>query len=722
MVLGVYLALGVVYSLVTPPLEASDEFKHYPYTQYVQTRRALPVLDPEVCKWPGPDDCPWLQDGGQPPAYYALMGLLTSWIDTSDLHQVRRMNRHAFVGNPSQICNKNLIIHDPERERFPWHGAVLAIHLIRFLTLGFGAGTVLLTYLLARDLFPDQPDLHLGAAAVTAFTPMFLFVHGAVNNDGMTSFVGCLFLLLTVRLVRDGLAGPLPWWRYGLMGAVVGLFLLTKLSGLAALILLSLLLTWLAWRKKSLRPLLLGLSTVVVIAALIAGWWFLRNLRLYGSPTALNVFITIQGVRPDTPTLRDWWEEFGTFRWTYWGLFGAVNVMAPRWFYTLFDLLTLVSLAGLVRARPVRRPLQAIPLLWLAILFVSVLRWTWIYFSFQGRLVFPGIAGASTFFLLGLRAWVPARHRPKLTAGVAILFFTVAALLPFLSIRPAYIPPRPLDEVPESARIEPVDMGGAARMVGWELEPQTVRPGESVQVVVYWEAVDDGREVISFARLLGREHQLVGDVNRYPACGMVPMARWQAGQVWRDPYRIPVAEGAAAPNRLRVEVGLYDPERDETLGVVRVGEVKLAPPQGRPEPAHRLEVELADGVSLLGYDLEPEVSEPGGEVRLTLYWKARGTPSTDYQVLVHLLGEGAEPVAQADAPPLGGEYPTGMWTAGEVIPDPHTLLLPADLPSGEYRLLVGMYDLETMGRLARLDGGGDTIELPTPLCLPPCIR
>jgi hypothetical protein len=100
---------------------------------------------------------------------------------------------------------------------------------------------------------------------------------------------------------------------------------------------------------------------------------------------------------------------------------------------------------------------------------------------------------------------------------------------------------------------------------------------------------------------------------------------------------------------------------------------------------------------------------------VTLYWSVREPPSVDYQVFVHLLGEGPEPVAQGDAPPLNGDYPTGMWAPGEVIADPHPLVLPEDLPPGRYRLLVGMYDLRTMARLARLDGLGDAIELPPPL-------
>jgi len=103
---------------------------------------------------------------------------------------------------------------------------------------------------------------------------------------------------------------------------------------------------------------------------------------------------------------------------------------------------------------------------------------------------------------------------------------------------------------------------------------------------------------------------------------------------------------------------------------------------------------------------------PGEVVTLTLYWEAREAPLADYQVFVHLVGDVPEPVAQGDGPPLLGDYPTTMWAPGEIVADPHLVAFPADLPPGQYRLLVGMYDLETLARLARLDGAGDSVEIP----------
>ena len=76
--LGLFVTLAVVYSVVTPIFEAGDEVWHYPFVQYLATGHGLPVQDPNV-------KTAWEQEGGQPPLYYALSALATFWIDTGDL-------------------------------------------------------------------------------------------------------------------------------------------------------------------------------------------------------------------------------------------------------------------------------------------------------------------------------------------------------------------------------------------------------------------------------------------------------------------------------------------------------------------------------------------------------------------------------------------------------------------------------------------------------------
>ena len=95
---------------------------------------------------------------------------------------------------------------------------------------------------------------------------------------------------------------------------------------------------------------------------------------------------------------------------------------------------------------------------------------------------------------------------------------------------------------------------------------------------------------------------------------------------------------------------------------------------------------------------------------MTLFWSPRGRPSRDYTVFVHLLDSQEQIRGQADSPPRAGRYPTSIWDAGEVIADLHTLSLGPDLPAGEYRLAIGLYDPETGERVGIVDGNGQITE------------
>jgi hypothetical protein len=138
-----------------------------------------------------------------------------------------------------------------------------------------------------------------------------------------------------------------------------------------------------------------------------------------------------------------------------------------------------------------------------------------------------------------------------------------------------------------------------------------------------------------------------------------------------------------------------------TYGTVD-GEPALAPTAGAS-------VSLGDRVSLAGYDVPAGAWQPGDVVPLSLFWKQLTTLEEDYTVFVHLLDGSGEVVAQNDSAPAGGSRPTSGWNGGEEIVDRHGLLLPDDLPPGEYVLSVGMY----------LPGTGVRLEMTDPAAEPP---
>lgn len=116
-------------------------------------------------------------------------------------------------------------------------------------------------------------------------------------------------------------------------------------------------------------------------------------------------------------------------------------------------------------------------------------------------------------------------------------------------------------------------------------------------------------------------------------------------------------------------------------------------------------------IRLNGYALTPKTS-PGDAILLALRWESLRPVSYDYQVFVHLLDSRGEKIAQRDGQPVQWMRPTSTWRAGEEIVDHYGLLLPTDIPLGEYTIAVGLYDPVSGQRLPISAGPGDfAIEL-----------
>jgi len=104
---------------------------------------------------------------------------------------------------------------------------------------------------------------------------------------------------------------------------------------------------------------------------------------------------------------------------------------------------------------------------------------------------------------------------------------------------------------------------------------------------------------------------------------------------------------------------------------------------------------IGDGISLLGYDVQPSPLVAGGILYLQLYWLVDAPPTDDWTIFTHLLQPTADGssslVAGYDSQPGGGSLPTSAWLAGWQILDEYQIVLPADLPAGEYQLATGLY-------------------------------
>jgi hypothetical protein len=121
------------------------------------------------------------------------------------------------------------------------------------------------------------------------------------------------------------------------------------------------------------------------------------------------------------------------------------------------------------------------------------------------------------------------------------------------------------------------------------------------------------------------------------------------------------------------------------------------------------EVSFGEGIHLVGYDQQMT----DATLSLRLYWRANVSPEAEYSLFVHLTPQDSrEAVVQWDGPPAMSSRPTYTWTEpGEtIVGEWISVDFPADIPPGEYRVLVGLYDFYSGQRLPVTDSAPGSIE------------
>ena len=136
-----------------------------------------------------------------------------------------------------------------------------------------------------------------------------------------------------------------------------------------------------------------------------------------------------------------------------------------------------------------------------------------------------------------------------------------------------------------------------------------------------------------------------------------------------------------------------------------------SPPEAPAPGGHEIDVSyrLGEHIELTRVRLSAETLAPGDTLTVVPIWASDGEIERNYKVFCHLLSASGELVAQRDGLPLQGVRPTPGWRAGEAIQDSYDVLLDADMVAGEYELSIGMYDADTMERLAVTDAAGERL-------------
>ena len=192
--------------------------------------------------------------------------------------------------------------------------------------------------------------------------------------------------------------------------------------------------------------------------------------------------------------------------------------------------------------------------------------------------------------------------------------------------------------------------------------------------------------------------------------GYMLTSRWEAGQLVRDDYVLPLDE-SQRPIGYHLTVAVLDPVNKQPLALidspdavqsVALGETKLVP-ASRPDVASMALIGAQfDGQLELERAALPDQIVAGATLSVTLLWRSIAATSIDYTVFIHLLDEHGALVATGDGQPRKGLYPTSFWSSGEQILDEHSWSV--QMTPGDYQVEVGVYRLDTGERLIAANG------------------
>ncbi len=702
-VLLLYVGLSLAYSVTNPLFEAPDELLHFQFIRYLVDQRALPVQTTTAPT-----------EYHQPPLYYVLNAVVSAVLpDSGYAPQLNGFWR--YDGQPPLGDNKNLYLHTA-LESFPYRDTALNLHVLRGVSILLGVATLLIVFQMATIVFAARPWLSLGAVAVVAFNPQFVFSTSSVNNDVLVTLLGAAMLWWSVRAVQRGLT-----WRAVLLGGLLcSAALLTKLSA-AALIGVVILAVLLAPHHRVAR--LPALLTIGGITALLSGWWFARNLGLYGELSGLNIML--QAWRSATssalpPPLAQAWNLWRS----YWGEFGYGQIVLPDWIYGLIAAAAVAGAGGLFRLwRWSRRQvihvdgrvavilLGAPCLLLLASLVFGAQNPS----GLHGRFLLPVSAASGILLIAGWRAWWRpfAENLDRRWSGGVLVVMVGLAVYAWLGVlSPAYAAPQLLTRSAAEQNTTPVNirLGDEARLLSYHLDPDRVKAGESTTVTLCWEAAQaTSRAYYVFVHLLGEANAKIGERRTYTGLGHYPSTRWSAGDIFCDHIPVETASDTAS-GAYEVEVGLVDAETQTRLPASDAQGNVVSPiildrlkvrsahdpivTEALPQP-----IDFGGQIKLVGAAVEPRRVRAGDSITLTLHWQALRIPDQDYTVFVQVLDSRGRQVANADSMPQANRYPTSYWDANEIVRDDHRIDLPSTLPPGDYQIISGWYDLATGARL-----------------------
>ena len=638
---------------------------------------------------------------------------------------------HGFVTRPSIQCADTSYI----RTLYTLRGVAVLINMVG----------LVFVFLTMRIIFPpkDARPISLLALALLTLTPSYWRTAMVINNNHLVFLFAAISLWLLAKILREG-----PGLRLSIgLGVVMGLGMLSKVFFVPVVIVVGVVFLiprapaginrdraglkpaptgmvvgepFMApasfginlvraslshrdfrWSQPALteNPLLVRikhLALIMIIAALIAGWWYARNIILYDDPTAATITEQILDSRRKTPLgaleffeiILTWPGELWLESWT------VLNTRLSLWLASGIGSALMVSgLAAILRRRTnlIRGGGMLLMGAFLPAMMLAVVGAARnLHGHYSPPLMLTSLPATSILMAIGALAWIPKRlwERGAMTGVFAILAATV--IFHATSFSPLF-PPLERTEAVDVENPVSVQFQNGARLIGYQIEDRVLRPGVDTRVRLCWQTDAPLNELYAVTtQLVLDDGSKAAQQDGYPLSGRYPTTAWQPGTIFCEWIPLRIRADAITPRAYDLRVGMY------VLGGDNV------PWQNGPDTWQR--VLLLDKVVIVDFEsTENEIiarvddwgaltrldsSVKGNELTLNIGWQARRSAAGRYRYFLHALDTDGKIVAQMDREPLHGDLPTDLWTNGMAFADQLRL----DIPPETARVIFGVYD------------------------------
>lgn len=257
---------------------------------------------------------------------------------------------------------------------------------------------------------------------------------------------------------------------------------------------------------------------------------------------------------------------------------------------------------------------------------------------------------------------------------------------------------------------------GAFAVLDWYGESDLSQVAGELEITLLWTAHQPlVHEYVAFLQLQTQDYERISGDDEFVQRWLYPGTMWAVGARVPDVRRLSVPPDLA-PGAYRLMLGAYVTNYNPLPAQSSVGQVVgnmahigwLKMPQEAtptlPTSDFAPEVIIADAFQLRFVEA---AAQDDGQLLVHLYWESLvQRPALDATIFVHAVDENGDIAGQHDSRPWGGQYPTFIWDAGEIVRTAHVLPL-GESDAASLTLRLGMYTFPGPQNLAALVNGDE---------------